>query len=120
MRRPVVLSLPLLVTMFGTATPGLHAQQVSAAFPAWTPSALAPLGFPVPPLGEASTRSHTGTGLLIGGLVGVAATTVFLVAFCGDPDTACQGDEVARAVLVIAVPCAAAGAIIGSLIRTEE
>lgn len=69
---------------------------------------------------EGSSRSHTGTGLLIGGLVGAAATTLFLVGFCGDPDTSCGEDEVGRAVLVIAVPCAAGGALIGSLIHTEE
>jgi hypothetical protein len=72
------------------------------------------------PPSDDSVRSHTGTGLLIGSLVGAAATTVFLVAFCGDPDTACGADEVGRAVLVIAVPCAAAGALIGSLIKTES
>jgi hypothetical protein len=58
--------------------------------------------------------------LLVGGLIGAAATTVFLVAFCSDPDTACGADEVGRAVVIIAVPCAAAGALIGSLVRTEE
>jgi hypothetical protein len=72
------------------------------------------------PAEQATTRSHTLTGLLIGGLVGAAATTVFLIGFCGDPDTACQGDEVGRAILIIGVPCAAAGALIGTLIRTEE
>ena len=69
---------------------------------------------------QSTTRSHTATGLLIGGLVGAAATTIFLVGFCGDPDTACQGDEVGRAILIIALPCAATGALIGSLIRTEQ
>ncbi|HKU61271.1 MAG TPA: hypothetical protein VJQ44_08655 [Gemmatimonadales bacterium] len=53
-------------------------------------------------------------------MVGAAATTLFLVGFCGDPDTSCGEDEVGRAVLVIAVPCAAGGALIGSLIHTEE
>ena len=67
-----------------------------------------------------ATRHHTGTGLLIGGLVGAAATTLFLVAFCSDPDTACGADEVGRAAVVIALPLAAVGALIGSLARTEE
>jgi hypothetical protein len=66
------------------------------------------------------TRTHTRTGLLIGSVVGVAATTVFLVGFCGDPDTACQADEIGRAVVLIALPCAAAGALIGWLVRTER
>jgi hypothetical protein len=65
-----------------------------------------------------ATRSHTGTGLLIGGIVGVAATTVFLIGFCGDPDTECGVDEVGRAVLFIGVPIAALGALIGSLIHS--
>ncbi len=69
---------------------------------------------------SSTTRAHTGTGLLIGGLVGVAAATVFLIGFCGDPDTACGGDEVGRAVLIFVVPTAVAGALIGSLVRTER
>jgi hypothetical protein len=36
-----------------------------------------------------STRSHTGTGLLIGGLVGGVATPIFLAGFCSDADTQC-------------------------------
>jgi hypothetical protein len=64
-------------------------------------------------------HSHTWTGLLVGGLVGGAAAAVFLAAFCNDPDTECGADEVGRAVVIIAVPVAAAGALIGSLIRTE-
>jgi hypothetical protein len=67
-----------------------------------------------------STRSHTRTGLLIGGLVGSVATAVFLAGFCSDPDTECGLDEIGRAVLFIAVPAAAAGALIGSLIRTKR
>jgi hypothetical protein len=66
------------------------------------------------------THSHTFTGLLIGSAVGVAATTLFLVTFCGDPDTECGADEYGRAIVIIAVPAAAAGALIGSLIRTGE
>jgi hypothetical protein len=67
-----------------------------------------------------STRSHTRTGLLIGGLVGSVATAVFLAGFCSDPDTECGLDEIGRAVLFIAVPTAAVGALIGSLIRTKR
>jgi hypothetical protein len=66
------------------------------------------------------TRSHTVTGLLVGAVVGVAATTVFLIGFCDDPDTQCGIDEVGRALVIIAVPAAAVGALIGSLIRTED
>lgn len=129
MRCPVVLALSLLAPVCGTATPGaLHAQLASVPFPAWTgggpggdvPQALLSRRLSVLPPREGSARSHTGTGLLVGGLIGAAATTLFLVTFCGDPDTACGGDEVGRAVLVIAVPCAAAGALIGSLIQTDE
>jgi hypothetical protein len=121
----------LLATLaFGP--PGLaHAQAAERSFSVWQPEAtwagrpslhrsdwsLRPL---VPAAAEPETRTHTLTGLLIGGLVGAAATTVFLVAFCGDPDTRCEADEVGRAALIIAVPAAAAGALIGSLIRTRR
>ena len=67
-----------------------------------------------------STRSHTGTGLLIGGLVGGVATAVFLAGFCSDADTQCGADEIGRAVLFIAVPTALVGTLIGSLIRTKR
>ena len=67
-----------------------------------------------------STRSHTGTGLLIGGLVGGVATAVFLAGFCSDADTQCGADEIGRAVLFIAVPTALVGTLIGSLIRTDH
>jgi len=69
---------------------------------------------------NSQTHSHTLTGLMIGGLVGVAATGVFLTAFCSDPDTQCGADEVGRAVVIIAVPSAVVGAVIGSLIRTRS
>jgi cation transporter-like permease len=57
---------------------------------------------------------------LIGGIIGAAATTVFLIGFCSDSDTKCELDEVGRAALFIAVPAAAVGALIGSLIHTED
>lgn len=113
------------------APSGLRAQFTTPPLPTWSPDlTLASAGVPrrsvrdaERPLSSAvavETRGHTKTGLLIGGAVGAVATTVFLVAFCSDPDTACQGDEVARAVLFIGVPITAAGALIGSLIRKER
>ena len=66
------------------------------------------------------SHAHTLTGLLIGGLVGAAATGIFLAASCSDADTQCDADEVGRAVLIIAVPPALAGALIGSLIKTKR
>ena len=77
----------------------------------------APLG---PQMVVSSGRhSNTLTGLLIGSLVGAAATGTFLAAFCSDPDTRCGADEVARAGVIIAVPSAIVGAVIGSLVRTK-
>lgn len=64
-------------------------------------------------------HSHTWTGLLIGTAVGAAAAGTFLAAFCNDPDSQCGADEVARAVVIIAVPSALVGAVIGSLVRTK-
>jgi hypothetical protein len=110
--------------------PPLHAQVAANPFPSWhAESQQANAGNQrwgwnaapgIPQWQGGARRSHTGTGLLIGALVGAAATTFFLVKFCGDPDTACQGDEVGRAIVFIALPVTAAGALIGSLIRTER
>lgn len=54
----------------------------------------------------------------MGGIVGAVATTVFLIGFCDDPDTECGADEVGRAFVIFTFPAAAAGALIGSLIRS--
>jgi hypothetical protein len=106
----------------------LQAQTAARPLPTWSgqlpPSAPARLRWAEPlgrgiPSDSTRSRSHTGTGLLIGAGVGVAATTIFLIGFCDDPDTECGIDEVGRATLFIAVPTAALGALIGSLIRTE-
>jgi hypothetical protein len=66
------------------------------------------------------SRTHTKTGLLIGGLVGAAATATVLFLYCSDPDTRCRAGEVATGSMVILLPAAALGALIGSLVRTEE
>jgi hypothetical protein len=78
------------------------------------------LEYALPEDSTSKTHSHTLTGLLIGSAIGLAATGLFLAAFCGDPDTECGADEYGRAIVIIAVPAAAAGALIGSLIRTGE
>lgn len=112
----------LAVLLLGTAQI-LPSQVLAPRLTAWRPTLrTASTGrmVPVPQVVASSeTHSHTLTGLLIGGLVGAVATGVFLVAFCGDPDTQCGADEVGRAVLIIAVPPAVVGAVIGSLIRTK-
>jgi hypothetical protein len=131
MRRPVLPAAGLLAVL-GLAHPiSLQAQVADVPFPSWhqelNPAAGRTGGsgsqrhVPGDVLIQGSaTRSHAGTGLLIGGIVGAVATTVFLVGFCGDPDTACGADEVGRAVVLIAVPCAAVGTLIGWLVRTER
>ena len=78
------------------------------------------LEYTVPEDSISKTHPHPLTGLLIGSAVGLAATGLFLAAFCGDPDTECGADEYGRALVIIAVPAAAAGALIGSLIHTSE
>jgi hypothetical protein len=65
-------------------------------------------------------RRKTATGALVGALVGGAATALFLSGFCSDPDSACQADEVARAVVIIAVPPTVLGALVGAVIWTER
>jgi hypothetical protein len=122
----------LLVTiLLLVAANGLHAQASVHPLPTWQAALLpsasgygrwaAEVAPRIPPQRDSlRTRSHTGTGLLVGGLIGVAATTVFLIGFCSDSDTECGIDEVGRAVVLIAVPAAAVGALIGSLIHTED
>jgi hypothetical protein len=125
MRLPITCLIGPLLLLAGLALPAtLHAQVAAARFETWQgrlPQETSGMGrLRADSVVRAATRNHTGTGLLIGGLVGAAATTLFLVAFCVDPDTACGADEVGRAVVVIALPFAAVGALIGSLVRTEE
>lgn len=132
MRLPLVVTAGVLLHVLGLALPAaLPAQVANVPLPRWHGGQLQQADGAGPSLEQAHvsliplrrsspTRSHTGTGLLIGGLVGVAAATVFLVGFCGDPDTACGADEVGRAVLIFVVPTAVAGALIGSLVRTER
>jgi hypothetical protein len=121
----------LLLAVLGLAHPATLQGQVAATpFPTWQEELVLDGGEAEPSgirhevstgllLEGSSTRSHAGTGLLIGGIVGAVATTVFLVGFCGDPDTACGADEVGRAVVLIGVPFAAVGTLIGWLVRTE-
>jgi hypothetical protein len=114
--RPSLLPLGLLVLALGLVHPPvLQAQRAQPPLASWQGELLPP-----EPAGRFESRSHTGTGLLVGGLVGLAATGLFLVAFCSDADTSCGAGEVGRAVLVIAVPFAMVGALIGSLSSTEE
>jgi hypothetical protein len=117
----LVLSNAMLLGMLWLALPTTLAAQVAAIrFPTWADELpqrhRSHQGFAW--VDNSTTRSHTGTGLLVGGLIGAAATTLFLIGFCGDPDTSCGADEVGRASLVIAVPTAAVGALIGTLVRT--
>ena len=117
----------LALNVYGTIH--LEAQARTLSLPRWRAelpakqplSSLADkLDYGVPEDSTSKTHSHTLTGLLIGSAVGLAATGIFLAAFCGDPDTECGADEYGRALVIIAVPAAAAGALIGSLIRTGE
>jgi hypothetical protein len=65
-------------------------------------------------------KSKVATGALVGLLVGSAATGVFLAAFCSDPDTLCEADEVWRAFALIALPATAVGTAIGLAVRVER
>jgi hypothetical protein len=130
--RRLVLPAAGLLAVLGLAPPiSLQAQVVGVPFPSWHQELKPTWGIASRSGSQhhishgglirgSATRSHAGTGLLIGGIVGAVATTVFLVGFCGDPDTACGADEVGRAVVFIAVPCAAVGTLIGWLVRTER
>lgn len=130
LRMTGLLLAQLLALLLLGSHPGVQAQVATAPPPAWRAEPSATGGIlswqlardvaPALRLVESPQKhSHTWTGLLVGGLVGGAATAVFLAAFCGDPDTVCGADEVGRVVVIIAVPVAAAGALIGSLILTK-
>lgn len=113
----------LAVLLLGTAQ-SLPSQALTPRLTAWRPTlrtASTVRMAPVPQMVASSeTHSHTLSGLLVGSLVGAVATGVFLAAFCSDADTQCGADEVGRAVVIIAVPPAVVGAVIGSLIRTKS
>jgi hypothetical protein len=69
---------------------------------------------------SAGRTSHAERGVLIGASVGAVATALFLAVFCADPDTSCGADEVRRAAVNIAVPCAGFGLIVGAIARSER
>jgi hypothetical protein len=129
-RHPATIKTGMLLFWVAVAAPPtLPAQIATPPLPTWAAGRLGGTeqrswtwdgGGRTLPLDARATRSHTKTGLLVGGLIGAAATTVFLVGFCSDPDTACGADEVGRAVLFIAVPCTAVGALIGSVVHSDE
>jgi hypothetical protein len=118
-RRSVVLLAALIL---GTAHI-LPSQALAPSPPAWRPTLRNESPGRIGPVSQvvtsSGTHSHTLTGLLIGSVVGAAATGVFLALFCSDPDTRCGAHEVGRAVVIIAIPPAVAGAVIGSLVRTK-
>ena len=125
---PRRLSLVALLALNLCGITQLEAQAKALSLPRWQAELPAKkhlsfadnLECAVPEDSISKTHSHTFTGLLIGSAVGLAATGLFLAAFCGDPDTECGADEYGRALVIIAVPAAAAGALIGSLIHTSE
>jgi hypothetical protein len=121
--RPGPAGVLTTVLLLGTVQI-LSGQALGPRLTTWRPTLENEITVPLAPfrqeLTSAETHSHTLTGLLIGGLVGVVATGVFLAGFCSDADTQCGADEVGRAVVIIAVPPAIVGAVIGSLIRTES
>jgi hypothetical protein len=82
------------------------------------PATAAPLHLALP--ADTAVHRHTVVGLLVGGVVGIAATAAFLTTFCSDPDTRCHADTAARAVFLISLPPAAVGGLIGWLIRTRD
>jgi len=63
------------------------------------------------------TSRASGTGALVGAIIGGTAATLFAIGFCRDPDTLCQADEYARIYGIIGLPPVAAGALIGALVR---
>jgi hypothetical protein len=114
----------LLLTLLLGGEP-VAAQAHSAPLPRWVPTLPTPASAHLtsPPLAGADTetKSHTLTGLVIGGAVGAAVVGVLLATHCSDadPDTQCTGDNLGL-FAVFVIPGAVVGAVIGSLIRTKR
>lgn len=113
MNRSICVTVGLAV--IGLAAPPLGAQRLQDLAAPWaTAPPLEHSGNPAEDRLKAA--SNTTTGLLVGAAVGLSAASLFLAAFCSDPDTRCEADEYARATLIIAVPPTLIGGLIGSLI----
>jgi hypothetical protein len=128
MKQSSQLAWLLAILCFGPED-GLLAQAAARPLPAWEAAlpvqgSSGSLGWAEAPRqipqNNLAAGSQVRTGLLVGSIIGAAATTVFLIGFCSDADTECGADEVGRAVLFIGVPAAALGALVGSLIHKED
>ncbi len=64
-------------------------------------------------------KGHALQGALVGAGTGVVATLLFLEGFCGG-DNLCDGDEEVTAAAIFVSPATLAGALIGSLVRSER
>jgi hypothetical protein len=129
--RPVTRPLLIASLLAVVVVQPSHAQAVStpiATFEAELPLEAAPQHLTwsaeIPAaeasLGLAKRHSHVGTGLLAGGIIGVASAGLFLAAFCDAPETPCGGYEYSRALIYIALPITAAGGLIGALVPTKN
>ncbi len=100
---------------------GLHGER--AVLVETTPSDLrirrdrAGLRVPLEQIGQLEVLRRTGErwrqGALVGGGVGAALTTAFLIPFCGDPDTVCDAGTYLRTIGLLGATSAAAGALLG-------
>lgn len=66
------------------------------------------------------TRRHTWLGLGVGAGIGAGSTLFVLSGFCDTGDSPCTASEIVRDGLLITVPAALAGALIGTLVKSEE
>lgn len=69
---------------------------------------------------SSGTRSHMGTGALIGGAAGLALGVAAVLAAEDDPWFEPTGGEAAAAILVTTGAGALAGTLVGAMIRTEH
>jgi hypothetical protein len=65
-------------------------------------------------------RSHWVRGGAIGLVTGLAASGLFLAAFCSDPDTSCHADTVGKVTAIFGLPPTMIGLGIGLAIRSER
>lgn len=113
-----------LVLVSGTHS---HAQARAPAWAVWEPAL--PVEAPAGPVGapavalDGERKSHAVTGLLVGATVGALGTLIVLSSVCSDADedTDCGGSRTFPAkMVVVAIPFALLGAVVGSLIKTRR
>ncbi len=80
------------------------------------------LSFPLDSIGALEvSRGKSWVPPVAGGVGGfLLSTGIFLAVFCSDPDTSCDGENVAIVALIIGAPVGGIGALLGLLLANER